>query len=67
MSKRITLTVSDELAERIARVADYYDKDVREFIVGFIDDQIALLEDYHADLACQQIEWLCSVKPEGNA
>lgn len=67
MPKRITLTLPDELAERLARVADYYDKDVREFILGFMDEQTEALEKYHVELACQQIEWFANVEPQGRA
>lgn len=67
MSRRITLMVTDELAERIARVADYYDKDVRTFITEMVDDHTELLEEYHNDLACAQIRFLVDVEPAGSA
>ena len=67
MSRRITILVTDELAERIARVADYYDKDVRTFIIEMVDDHTELLEDYHNDLACAQIRYLVDADPAGSA
>lgn len=67
MSKRIILTVSDELAERLSRIASHYDKDVRNFLIEMAEDQTLLLEEYHEREACEQISYLVNAEPLGRA
>jgi hypothetical protein len=67
VSRRIVLTITDELAERISRVASYYDRDAKTFITELMDDQTAMLEECHHQEACEQIRYLVQVEPAGNA
>jgi predicted DNA-binding protein len=67
VSRRIVLTITDELAERISRVASHYDRDAKTYIIEAIDDQTAMLEEYHHQEACEQIRYLVQVEPAGSA
>jgi hypothetical protein len=67
MPKRLILTLPDELAERLSRVAAYYDQDAKALALDILNDQSAMLEDHHHDQACQQIAYLAAVEPAGRA
>ena len=67
MPKRITLTLPDELAERLASLADAYDLDVRELAQELIKDGATICENAIEREACEQITYLTHVEPLGTA
>jgi predicted transcriptional regulator len=64
---KITLTLSDKLAQRLSYLADYYDADIRDMLVEMLTDTASICEDAIACEACEQIAWLAQVEPAGRA
>lgn len=67
MLKRISLTISDELAERLNILADYYDLPVLDMIRELLTDGATVCETAIKCEACAQIAWLAQVEPDGRA
>lgn len=67
MPKRITLNLPDDLAQRLAILADAYNCDVRELALELVQDGTAVCENAIEREACEQIRYLANVQPLGTA
>lgn len=67
MTRRITLTLPEDLILRLNYLADYYDAPVLDVIHELITHGVTFCEDAIQCEACAQIEWLAHIEPAGNA
>ena len=67
MPKRITLNLPDDLAQRLAILADAYNCDVRELALELVQDGATICEHAIEAEACEQMHYLASVHPLGRA
>lgn len=67
MPHKISITLPDELAERLTILADHYEAPVMDLILEIITSGAAVCEDAIHCEACQQIAWLAHVDPAGRA
>lgn len=67
MPKRITLNLSDDLAQRLTILADTYDCDVIDLAKELIQDGVTVCEAAIEREACEQIRYLAQVDPLGRA
>jgi predicted transcriptional regulator len=67
MPKRITLNLPEELAHRLAILADTYDCDVTDLAQELIEDGATICEAAIEREACEQIRYLANAEPLGRA
>lgn len=67
MPKRISLTISDDLAHRLSILADTYDCDVLDLAQELILDGVTVCEAAIEREACEQIHYLVHADPLGTA
>jgi len=67
VTQRITLTISDDLAERLTWLADHYDCDVIELTHELLIDSIHFCQATIEAEACEQIRLLMEAPAIGRA
>lgn len=67
MPKRLTLSISDDLAQRLAILADTYNCDVTELAAELVQDGATICEAAIEREACERISYLANVEPLGRA
>lgn len=64
---KLTIQISDDLAQRLAILADAYDCDVTELAYELVQDGVTVCENAIEREACEQIRYLAHVEPLGTA
>lgn len=64
---KLTLRISDDLAQRLTILADAYDCDVTELALELVSDGVMVCEAAIEREACEQIRYLAQVDPAGTA
>jgi predicted transcriptional regulator len=67
MSQKVSLTLTDDLAQRLSWLADHYDCEVLELINELIEDGAHICETAIHDEACEQIRYLAQTPAAGRA
>lgn len=67
MTQKVSLTLTDDLAQRLTILADIYNCDVIELMQELILDGTTVCEAAIEREACEQITFLATAEPAGRA